>query len=56
MRYEPFRNLFVTPDAPAHAAPRRDEVNALAALLAAAGLCVIGKDAIDQAAERLRFG
>ena len=36
--------------------PRRDEVNALAALLAAAGLCVIGKDAIDQAAERLRFG
>jgi hypothetical protein len=36
--------------------PRRDEVNALAALLAAAGLSVIGKDAIDQAAERLRFG
>ena len=36
--------------------PRRDEVNTLAALLAACGLSVIGKDAIDQAAERLNLG
>ena len=36
--------------------PRRDEVNTLAVLLAACGLNVIGKDAIDQAAERLNLG
>ena len=35
--------------------PRRDEVNALASLLAACGLTVIGKDAIDHTAERLSF-
>ena len=36
--------------------PRRDEVNTLVALLTACGLEVIGKDVVDQAAERLSFG
>jgi 4-hydroxy-tetrahydrodipicolinate synthase len=36
--------------------PRRDEVNTLAALLTACSLTVIDKEAIDKAAERLKFG
>ncbi len=36
--------------------PRREEVSTLAALLAAGDLSVIGKDTIDQTAERLAFG